>query len=431
MISFNVVLLCGLVVVSLTQWPTPVECGEQTQQTATAYDVPTAANLRVGAQEARGPSRYSFVINLVVPLNGTMSLTTVNQSKAIYWALIRYTNDSAQTEERKSTVQIYNLANPLVRNNKIKETFECVPNDTDCYRIVVRKFNVSLVGVYSYQSFKDINNLNTVDTLNVDYNISTFIRPLSVDCAPVQTCLFNETTGVLSVVHSTSVTFTCTSYIAQNDIFEPSVELKIRDDYEECGGGDETQYRRIPASSMLGNTTSSGTSDNTNVILYKLTRKCTRSFSKSNRNFKCELVPKMQRVPMELQPTDAFDSAKLRLDVQYPAEYTATSTHRFNHTIIVNTSVVAAFSCPFDGNPSPQYEWRVASVANKTADEKRRRLDPTQFLSSSKEYTIPKDLDVGVYAFECRAKTLGLVDQYSDVVKFYLDVRGKRRLLLI
>lgn len=189
------------------------------------------------------------------------------------------------------------------------------------------------------------------------------------------------------------------------------------------------------ANTILPPTTSQQPSLNT--VLYRLTRNCTRIFTKTslNSHISCQLQPKpvQNNNPPELNPPTPYTTLTMTMDVQYAPEYSASSSQQFNRTLIVNSSVSAAFSCPFDSNPAPQYEWRVALVViNRTeaasgsgSSGQRRRLDPTEFLVAGKEYSIPRDLEIGLYGFECRAKTLGLVNKYSDTVKFYLSVIRK------
>lgn len=206
-------------------------------------------------QEARGPNRYAYSVNLLVALNSTMTISTLNQSRAIYWALTSRTNASPQPIK---TTTLFNLADPGVRNDPlIRSTYRCAPNESACNSISVAPMSVQMLGDYSYQSF-----INTLDSLYVDYNVSTWVRPLDMQCAlqgggllqPTTTttatsdqmsslCAINGSQGVVSVLGSSRVTLTCVVYVAQNDEYTPQADLVIRsvEDNMECADTDSTQ----------------------------------------------------------------------------------------------------------------------------------------------------------------------------------------------
>lgn len=208
-------------------------------------------------QEARGPNRYAYSVNILVALNSTMTISTLNQSRAIYWALTSRTNASPQPIK---TTTLFNLADPGVRNDPlIRSTYRCAPNESACNSISVAPMSVQMLGDYSYQSF-----INTLDSLYVDYNVSTWVRPLDMQCAlqgggggllqPTTTatassdqtsslCAINGSQGVVSVLGSSRVTLTCVVYVAQNDEYTPQADLVIRsvEDNMECADTDSTQ----------------------------------------------------------------------------------------------------------------------------------------------------------------------------------------------
>ena len=207
-----------------------------------------------------------------------------------------------------------------------------------------------------------------------------------------------------------------------------------------CKDAATTNTTTVPASfSVLSNWASLSSGDNTNVVLYRLTKSCTRSFIKYENNaaFNCELVSKNQtNVPAELQPTAAYDTLSFRLDLHYGPEQALlaqASLHQFNQTLVAGTSRLINFSCPFQSNPEPVFFWRVAYVSynnesrvqRQSAPDGRRRLSTTEFLPSSKDYSIPSNLDIGQYIFECKAQTLGLVNNASSPVRFYLSIIRK------
>lgn len=406
--------------------------------------------------QARGPNRFVYSVNLLVGLNSTLSITTLNRSKPVYWALAQRLTNSTST----LTTQLYMLGQPEIRQNPVlRSTYQCSPNETECSTMTVNSVKLNSIGDYSYQTF-----INTLDSLYVDYNVSAWVQPLDFQCGgllgavveanitntnpqPVQ-CAVNRTLGVVSVLGSSRVTVTCSILVAQNEMFDPQADVVIRsvEDNTECSDTDTTQVRVIPpfmASAILGplQSSSSGLTNSqpVNAVLYRLSRNCTRIFTKAalNSHLTCSLQPRAQmQNPPELRPTSAYTSVSMIMDVQYAPEYSAPPSLNFNRTMFVNTSSpVPIFTCPFESNPPPQFEWRVSLVMVNSSQSaaasspSRRRIDPTDFLTAGKDYIVQRDLDIGLYGFECRARTLGLVNKYSDTVKFYLNVIRKLILL--
>lgn len=385
-------------------------------------------------KEARGPNRFAYSVNLLVGLNSSVTITTLNQSKPIYWALAqRLTNSSSIM-----TTQLYLLGNPAIRQDPLlRSMYQCSPNETECHTMTVPTIKLQSIGDYTYQSL-----INTLDSLYVDYNVSAWVQPLDFQCGTTEgvannetLCSVNRTTGLVSVLGSSRVTVTCSILVAQNDIYEPQADVVIRsvEDNTECSDTESTQVRIIPsflASSILSPLQPIGSAP-VNTVLYRLSRNCTRIFTKAslNSHLTCSLQPRAHlQNPPELRPTGPYTSLSMTMDVQYPPEYSAPPSLQFNRTMIVNSSSPApVFTCPFESNPPPQFEWRVSLAAvNATTSggvaSTRRRIDVTDFGTAGKDYVIPRDLEVGVYGFECRARTIGLVNKYSDTVKFYLNV---------
>lgn len=422
----------------LTTMLSVLASGGLAQSTEYSYfnDLVTAANLRQ-KNDGRISTPYQYDLNMLVKLGSSLTLTTLNNSNPIYWILTRYTNETfymqqnnQQVNEKLTKLPLFKLAQPDIRTESIRNTFLCLPKEETCNMMSVQKFTISLIGMYSYQSL-----INSFESLYVYYNVSTFIAPVSINCHQNQSssCRFNESNNALSVLQGTSVTFTCSVYIAQNDIYDPAVEMIIspENDPSECGDSPTVVEIVPPAQayriSRFGN-------ENINLVMYQVRRNCTRTFSKtqSNVNYQCRLMPKVNTdVPIEIQPNPKmpYDVLNFRLDVQYPAVFTPPPLDKVNRTINANTSEVISFICPYDSSPAPQFEWRVASVNITSPDggisPKKRRLDTTQFLTSTKEYVVPRDLDTGFYLFECRARTLGLIDKYSDTMQFNLNVIRK------
>ena len=172
-----------------------------------------------------------------------------------------------------------------------------------------------------------------------------------------------------------------------------------------------------------------------NVLLYKISKTCTQRFSRydQTKSFTCMLMPTLQNetAPVELQQRGAYESLIIKLDINYGPEtdpsFNLTSSN-YNKTIVVGSSQIIAFTCPFSGNPTPNYYWRVASVStdNQTnLNEKvnRRQLTQTNgFSLSTQAYTVPSNLQIGAYVFECYAQVGGLINNSSAVVQFRLNV---------
>lgn len=208
-------------------------------------------------KEARGPNRFSYAVNLLVGLNSTMTVSTLNQSRAIYWVLTQRLANASTI----APTPIFNLANPAIRQDAlVRATYQCAPNETDCNSITVTPIRLHSIGDYSYQSF-----INTLDSLYVDYNVSAWVHPLEMQCGGIdllganqtgsgtssQQCASNRTQGVLSVLGSSRVTLQCSILVAQNDLFEPQADLVIRsvEDNVECADTETTQVRNIITSS--------------------------------------------------------------------------------------------------------------------------------------------------------------------------------------
>ena len=185
---------------------------EQHQQLITGSPL-----LFTGGEHARGPVRYQYSVNLLVKLNSTLRLQTFNNSRAIYWALTKYSANDASLGLSPVPTPIYNVANPAIRNNQtIRSQFLCTPSDTECNQISVFRFNnFRYLGSYSYQSL-----INTLDSLYVDYNVSAAVEPIqmSVECAGGSSrCFLNSTSGEnkLTVLANELVRVSCSILIGK------------------------------------------------------------------------------------------------------------------------------------------------------------------------------------------------------------------------
>ena len=94
--------------------------------------------------------------------------------------------------------------------------------------------------------------------------------------------------------------------------------------------------------------------------------------------------------------------------------------------MVGDANVKQKFICPYIGNPTPMYYWRVVIAnTNETRENSKLRSLATsnEFMKSdSKEFPIPSDLQVGVYAFECKAKVDGLIGKFSQTIRFNLNM---------
>lgn len=192
-------------------------------------------------KEARGPNRYEYTVNLLVGLNSSMSLSTLNQTRSILWALTQRLTNSSLT-----SIPLFHITNPAIRQDAfIRSTYKCAPNESDCNAITVSPIKLQSIGDYSYQSFM----ANMLDSLNVDYNVSTWVHPIDFQCGTAaitdnQTiCAANKTQAVVSVLGANRVTVSCSILVAQNDQYDPKAELVIRsvEDNTECSDTDSTQ----------------------------------------------------------------------------------------------------------------------------------------------------------------------------------------------
>ncbi|CAF0904317.1 unnamed protein product [Brachionus calyciflorus] len=391
------------------------------QQNTEVYNLPTAAGLRLN--DARGPEFLKYNLNLVIGLNSSLTLTTLNQSNAVYWVLSQYTNETFLLEQENKLTQnirlpLFNVLKPNVRNSTIRSQFMCSPSEQECNQMTIPKFGLNYLGTYSYQAQID----NVMDSIFVDFNISTFINHVDLACNSGD-CLYNQSSQQLSILSGKKISLECSVLIGQNNLYTPAAELNILSDrYEDCFG--ETQINQIDPTEVY---TYLNMSSNVNIVLYKLSKKCEKTFYKNDlgKTFTCELKSKNQSVPVELNRIGVLDSLISKLDVQYEPEMKLSSNQQLNKTLIAGQGVTAFFSCPFESNPSPQFEWRVKNVIYNSTDlanTKRLALAVNDFSRAEKEFPIPKDLEIGFYQFECRAKVDGLVNKYSQIVTFNLNI---------
>lgn len=440
LIIFIVVLIVGLVQVICADKQSSSSPSLSTSQNSPRQAGPVQSDKFATPQsikEARGPTRLFYSVNILGSLGSNLVLPTLNGSNIYYWLYTRYTNYSyyeqqqnPQTPVSSSPLPIYDVRNPNIRNSTIKNLFSCLPSENECNQLSINNFDIRSIGVYTGQSSSKDYQFES----RIDYNVSAYVLPLKIECSDSSVCNYNDSTQSLSVVHSQQQRIECTVLLAQNDIYPTSAELKIFSDLngEECAN-ETTDVIQLPQSSV--SEVFNGSNYDTNVILFRLQKSCVRLFSKieMNKSFTCVLAPKNQSAPDELQRSTPYEKLPVKLDVQYGPEFALQQGQVFNRTLTVGSATTASFSCPYISNPEPNFYWRISSVTyNDAAATKPPTSDTdnsinrrTEFLLSSKEYTIPKNLEIGLYELECKAEVLGLIRTTSEPTKFYLNVIRK------
>jgi hypothetical protein len=401
-------------------------------------------------EKARGPIHYKYSINLFSKINSSLTLTTFSNSGPTHWKLIKYINESTSSKSLKSiSLPLFNVSNPLIRSNQlIRKEFLCKPTDRICVRLIIPSINLKNIGTYSYQSL-----INNLDTLYVNYNISLLIEPITFNCSSINEnnstskCNYNRTSQIMSFSSDYKIKINCSIVVAQNSDFEPAIDLTFNSIL--CANSNLTRVI-IPHSSI--NMTNLSTSDNTNIVLYKITRTCVRHFDKLEQHpVECKVVPKIDDsvIPIELTPqTEAYDKLIVNLDQQYGPELDETQTNQ-NRTLIVgiNDKISVNFTCPFVSKPEANYYWRLAyvSYSNNLSDSKRNRSEVKNFPFSSrtsfialiknrvkltadeftlreKIYSLPMNLEIGSYIVECKAESSGVIGKISESIRFQLNI---------
>jgi hypothetical protein len=410
-------------------------------------------------EKSRGPVHYKYSINLFSKLNSTVTLSTFSNSGPTHWKLIKYINETSSKGLKSISLPLYNISNPLIRSNQlIRKEFLCKPTDRICVRLIIPTINFKNIGTYSYQSL-----INNLDTLYVNYNISLLIDPIEFNCSTIEEknstykCFYNQTTQTMSVPSDSKIRINCSVKVAQNSDFEPAIDLKF--DSNLCTNLTITR-EIIPITSI--NSTYLNSNDNTNIILFKITKTCIVQFNKEYQiPLECRVIPKIDDtiIPIELTPqTEAYDKLLVSLDIQYGPELEETQLNQ-NRTLIVgiNDKISVNFTCPFTAKPDPIYYWRLAYVSysnntnyskhlNSKSDSKfsmisrtslglpiknRVKLTPDNFTQKDKVYNLPMNLEIGSYIVECKAESSGVVGKVSEPVRFQLNIIRKFMILSV
>ncbi|RNA26722.1 hypothetical protein BpHYR1_003824 [Brachionus plicatilis] len=376
-------------------------------------------------KDGRRPSFTQYSLNLLVKMDQPLTLRTMGKWKMIFWILGQYKSKSMAVQETDATspdkLTIFNVIDPAIRNSTIRTQFMCSPTEQACNTLTVPSFGINYLGTYSNQAQVE----SAINNVFVDFNISAYIDQLSFKCDSGD-CDYDKSSRLLNVVSDKKLTLECSVVVVQNSLYTPAAQLAIWSDmnqFGECPG--ETNIQKIAQSDThLYLNTSSGI----DIHLYKLSKRCDRTFGKEDigKSYKCELKPVNQSVPAEMQNLNVLESLSNRIDVHYGPEYTQSANQQFNKTLIAGQTVSAYFTCPFESNPAPVYEWRLKHVVYNQTDSasKRLSLSASEFSPMNKDFSIPKELEVGFYQFQCRAKTEGLINKMSDIITFNLNIIG-------
>jgi hypothetical protein len=373
-----------------------------------------------------GPLRYQYSINILVKFNYSFHLKTFNNSQAIYWALTRYvSNNSSHNSNSAITLPLFNVANKYIRENTtLSSEFDCYPSNTECNEIALPSFkDFRFLGSYSYQSF-----INTLDSLFVNFNVSTYRSSIEFGCSNIDNVKDNcsiKDNDKLTVLSNKKVQLSCSIIITQNAAFQPSIDFL----FQECISTKEIiqdvsmQFLKNDAHDQL--------------VWLKYTKSCIREFNifDNNSTFSCELISRPNlNLPRELALRQSYEKMSVNLDVHYGLQINDLSND-YNKTALAGSLSSIHFSCPYESNPYPVYFWRLAKVNydtgnTKTSDLNRRRLTTTNFLESTKDYAVPYNLEEGQYIFECVAKSLFNSINETKALKFHLSVLRKHLIKL-
>lgn len=383
----------------------------------------------INSQSVSLENRRSFDtqigVNLIANVNTAYLFPAVTNSNqqivGIAWTLARQTTQSFKTKNSSGSNSLL-ISYPSVPRGNLSSIYNCLPNDANCYQINIPNFDISQVGAYSARY--DILSQG-VSSTTFNYNVSAFLNNIKLTCTSTNsTCFLNTSSNVLSVVADQSYMISCGINVAKNDIYPLSAQFNLMSDSygEECLG---MSSNLIPINNTFGYVS------NYNLLLYTLNKSCGRTFSVQDnlKNYSCQLnpTPVSATETAQYQTTQMYSSMNVVLDVQYGPDATLPMNpipqsyyYLFNKTIMVGSQV--NFTCPFMGNPMPNYYWRVVD-SNSNASSS---MTPTSdFSLSSQDYTVSRNLQVGTYTFECKAQVLGLVNNFSQPIQFTLTVIRK------
>ncbi|RNA26723.1 hypothetical protein BpHYR1_003825 [Brachionus plicatilis] len=378
-------------------------------------NLPTAPGLV--KSEVRKTEIEEYSLNILVNINVPLNLNTIKDSNAVSWSLIQQKNGTSE-DKKTPKLTLFNAVDSSAINSTIKTQFLCLPTESKCDSLRVPNFGPKYLGSYSNQALAS----NSLKNFLVDFNISAYMNHLEFKCDSLD-CIYNESGRFLTVLSGKSIPIECSIIVAQNSLFTPAAELVISSDINKLDHCQiDTKFEQIPQSEIHSYLNSSS---DIKIYLFKISKRCSQVFNKrdNGKSIRCDLKSVNQSAPSELQNLRVLESVSNTMDVHYDPEIIMNGEHQLNKTVFEDQAETSHFSCPIESNPLPIYEWRVKSVLYNNTDPKAIFLTPTEFSPSKREFLIRKDLGVGFYQFECRARTQGLVNRVSDGVVFNLDIK--------
>ncbi len=350
-------------------------------------------------------------INLIVMLNSTLTfpqLVGINNTVNL-WQLIRQTPQSYSTNNLGALNKL-TLFYPSKPRGNLASTYVCLPNDTICTQIQIPNFDVSQVGSYKLLTVDS----NYDPSFQYQFNVSAFLNQVSLSCSSSNgtACSMNMSSNTLSVIADQPVLISCgVDFVKNDDYLIPAKVVLKTDSYEDC---------MMDSSSFTPSNNTFGFSSSFNMIMTRMTKTCSRTFNGGYyppKTYTC-LINSIPSNNAVYQPIATYQTLIYSLDVQYGPDPTRI-LQSYNKTIMVGSQT--NFSCPFIGNPTPNFYWRIAySPASNMNDSQS-----TDFSLGSQDYTVSRNLQVGSYVFECKAQVLGLLNNFSEPVQFYLNVIRK------
>lgn len=378
----------------------------------------------LGAEDNRRylGSNVEIGVNILAQINSSylFPLVISQNERVSLWRLARQTPQSYKLNDQNAVDSLPIYVPGLPRTQNISNMYNCVPSEQNCNQLRIPNFDVSQVGSYSFR----IDAANFLSTKTFQFNVSGLLNQIKMECmvSNGSQCQLNQ--NVLSVLADQAVSIGCSVDVVQNDDYPLSAQINlVSDSYgEECMGINSNLKK-------INNTM--GFTSNYNMIFSKLSKSCSRTFgiNDSNKKYSCLLnpTPISSTESVLYQYNQTYQTMSVVLDVQYGPDATLPISpipqsyyYLFNKTIMIGSQT--NFTCPFNGNPTPNYYWRVAYSSANGNDSLSQSSD---FSLSSQDYTISRNLQVGSYIFECKAQVMGLVNNYSQTIQFSLNVIRK------
>lgn len=384
---------------------------------------------RYTGMEPRISNNLEFKLNILTKLNSNYVFPYVigEDEKVGLWLLTRQSIESYNKNSTNPITKILYDPRSLPRNASLVNDYACLPSEQTCNQLSINQFDINDVGVYTFRFDRYL----TLKTFT--FNVSAYLDSIAILCSNMSSdskCVYDSASQTLSVLADEPVSLKCGIRVVQNDQYPISAQFNFISELygEECMGN--TTLTELDPNQANPN------NPNYNVLLKELSKNCTRTFTKQDlsKTYSCQLNPLINSgEPNDYQQTKAYESLDIKLDVQYGPDPTLplesippTSMNLFNKTQMIGENSNQKFVCPFIGNPSPIYYWRIVSVptnGTKSGPGTNTLTISTEFQpSDSKEYTVPNDFRVGSYSFECKAGVKGMIDRNSSVVRFNLKM---------